>query len=308
MNKPKIWTFEHLLKQDPKKTCVVCDGAVRDKVRETLPYEIYSSFEFPVEKECLIVIGGGTLMDKAKVWRAEHAAKMKLVVVPSIWGSGAEVSPITVINHEDKKEICVDQRFLPDARVIWSDLSESIPESIVQSACGDCWAHALEGFLSPLANDLLRKDIAKLIEDLLAAPIANDPGWFELSVRACSGQAMSSVGLIHGIAHKLETLLSQVAPELQWGHAKLCSLFLWPVMRFNKQASDNFEKLTAQYGLDSEQIMDVIQGFYCDVDFETVKPFLVKHWMDVLRDPCSRTNSALVRPGSLDFFAEKGFE
>lgn len=308
MSEPEVWTFERLLKQDREKTCVVCDESVRDKVRKILPYATYSSLELPVEKECLIVIGGGTLMDKAKAWRADHASEMKLVAVPSIWGSGAEVSPITVINHEDRKEIRVDERFLPDARVIWPDLSESIPPSGVQAACGDCWAHALEGFLSPLANDSLRKELAALIGDMLAAPIANDPRWFELGARACSGQAQSSVGLIHGIAHTLEIPLARAAPELQWGHAKLCSLFLWPVICFNRQASDKFEKLAGQYGIDSGRIMDVLQGFYCDADFEATMPFLVEHWRDVLRDPCSRTNSTLVRPGSLNFFVEKGFK
>ena len=31
------------------------------------------------------------------------------------------------------------------------------------------------------------------------------------------------------------------------------------------------------------------------------------HWMDVLRDACSRTNSALVRPASKAFFLERQF-
>ena len=36
-------------------------------------------------------------------------------------------------------------------------------------------------------------------------------------------------------------------------------------------------------------------------------PVLEEHWRSVLRDPCSRTNSALVRPQHLSFFLEQRF-
>ena len=36
-------------------------------------------------------------------------------------------------------------------------------------------------------------------------------------------------------------------------------------------------------------------------------PTLEEHWPRVLRDPCTRTNSALVRPGHLAYFTERRF-
>jgi alcohol dehydrogenase class IV len=308
MTEPEVWTFERLLQQDREKTFVVSDETVREKVQSILPYSLSSSFELPPGKECLIVVGGGTVIDKAKAWRADHAAKIRLVAVPSLWGSGAEVSPIVVSNYEDRKEIRVDERFVPDVRVIWPGLSQSIPISRIRTGCGDCWAHCLEGFLSPLANDSLRKVLAELIKDMLATPIANAPCWYELSARACSGQARSSVGLVHGIAHILEIPLARDAGDAQWGHAKLCSVFLWPVMCFNRKASDKFDKLMDQYAIETERIMNMLRGFYSKSDFEASIPFLEKLWKKVLRDPCTRTNSALVRPNSLNFFIEKDFE
>ena len=54
--------------------------------------------------DTLIVIGGGTLMDEAKIWRAHNAPGIRLIVIPSLWGSGAEVSPVAVLNRRVKRK------------------------------------------------------------------------------------------------------------------------------------------------------------------------------------------------------------
>jgi alcohol dehydrogenase class IV len=232
---------------------------------------------------------------------------VELIVIPSIWGSGAEVSPIAVRNRDGKKEIRMDPKLLPDARLVWPELAAAIPPDRVRVACGDCWAHALEGFLSPLATQALRAELASLLAQMLATPINNDPVWFELGARACAGQARSSVGLVHGIAHTLEGVLRARHPGADWGHAKLCSLFLWPVMRFNEQASGKWQQLLAEHGLPPRAILEVLRTLFDAEAYEQALPVLKEQWLSVLRDPCSRTNSALVRPASLDFFARQQF-
>jgi len=232
---------------------------------------------------------------------------VKLIAVPSIWGSGAEASPIAVRNRNGKKDIRIDPKLLPDARGVWPELAASIPASRARIACGDCWAHSLEGFLSPLAGDPLRQEIAGLLLRMLRLPLAGDPAWYELSARACAGQARSSVGLVHGIAHVLEGLLQAQQPGGDWNHAKLCSIFLLPVMRFNAQASGKWQTLLQQYGLPAEAIFGVLRELFDGRAFDLAMPVLSQHWIDILRDPCTRTNSTTVRPSSLDYFAGKAF-
>jgi alcohol dehydrogenase class IV len=143
---------------------------------------------------------------------------------------------------------------------------------------------------------------------MLVAPLANDPMWFELGAQACAGQARSSVGLVHGIAHVLEGILRAEQPAGDWGHAKLCSIFLWPVMRFNEQASDKWRRLLAQHALEPEQVMAVARNLFDAAAYDSASTALKQHWMAVSRDPCSRTNSALARPSSLEFFVQKAFQ
>ena len=308
MSEQRVLVFDEVRGLNPRTTALWVTPSVQTKAKSALPFSDSPSLQaLPEGLATLVVIGGGTLIDEAKVWRLERAAELELIAIPSIWGSGAEASPIAVRNRGGKKDIRFDPRLLPAARATWPELAQSVPAMKARFACGDCWSHALEGFLSPLAAAPLRGELAPLLTRLLATPIANDPAWFELSAQACAGQARSSVGLVHGMAHTLEGVLRGREPELDWGHARLCSLFLWPVMRFNMQNSVKWRDLLEQYNLSPQEILETLQSLFDPETYDHVLPALRENWLSILRDPCSRTNSALVRPASLDFFVGKEF-
>lgn len=307
MKQPQLITLESLCHRPPGSAVVWCVPEVAGQVLAGLPFPVVAPLQAPGEARTLIVVGGGVLLDEAKVWRLENAPALELIAIPSLWGSGAEASPIAVLNREGKKVIRLDPNLLPDARVIWPELATSIPPARAKLACGDCWSHALEGFLSPLANDVLRDELAQLMNRMLAAPLSNDPVWFELSAQACAGQARSSVGLVHGIAHTLEGPLRDRCAGQGWGHARLCSLFLWPVMRFNAQASSKLKDLAAMHSVDLHRVMAVTQALFDETAYELTLPALRDNWLSVLRDPCTRTNVALVRPASIEFFVNEAF-
>ena len=199
--RPEVWTLAELRAAPLGRTALWTTASVARIVRDTLALDD----EVPLEEaETLVVAGGGTLIDAAKLRAREQTRPVRLIAIPSIWGSGAEASPIAVGLEGGRKVVHVDPRLLPDVRVVWPELGASVPRERARVACGDAWAHALEGFLSPLASDELRRELAAVITTMLELPIAFDPRWFEASAIACAGQARSSVGLVHGIAHVLE--------------------------------------------------------------------------------------------------------
>ena len=203
--KPESWSLEKLLDAQLGQTALLATSSITSKVTETLPFNpIHNLDDLPNDLETLIVIGGGTLIDEAKVWRVRNSPKSTLVAIPSLWGSGAEISPVAVLNRKGKKEIHIADELIPDIRCLWPELAASIPENLARHGCGDAWSHALEGFLSPLANHDVQSDLANVIQDMIVVPLGNDSRWFELSARACFGQSQASVGLVHGIAHTLE--------------------------------------------------------------------------------------------------------
>ncbi len=262
-------------------------------VRDRLPWKV--SAGLPDDAGWLLAAGGGTLIDRAKVARATRPG-LKLAALPTIWGSGAEASSIAVQNEGSVKAIRIAADLRPDLIVSHPAFAESLPAHLVKSACGDTWAHALEGFLSPLASDDLRADLAEVIRRMLALPLAFSPEWFEVSALACAGQSQAGVGLVHGAAHVLE-----VAPGIKSGHAKLCTALLLPVMRFNSTQSEKWSKLMQAHALPEQEIWKVLRALFDAADFAALRPALFAHWRTILRDPCTRTNSALVRPGDLAF-------
>jgi alcohol dehydrogenase class IV len=304
----RVLSFDDVRRLNPRTTCIWATPSVVERVEATLAIPVLRSFQpLPATVRTLLVIGGGTLIDKVKIWRTVHAPELELIAVSSIWGSGAEASPIAVQNLGTCKEIRVDERLLPNARAVWPEIAASVTSARARFGCGDCWAHALEGFLSPLADEPLRAELASLMAGMLVTPMSDFAAWFEFSANAAAGQAKSSVGLVHGIAHTLEGALRMRSPEDDWGHARLCSLFLWPVMRFNAAASGRSSELLHFHCFSCENIFAALQEFFDDAAYDQVLPALRENWRRVLLDPCSRTNCALVRPSSLVYFESKAF-
>lgn len=302
MSRPEVLGLADLLARGLGATVVWATPSARARVAARLPWPAAEPLApLPPGTATLVVVGGGTLLDEAKAFRARQAPGVRLVAIPSRWGSGAEASPVTVLNRGGKKEITVDVAWLPDVRVVWPELAADLGEVRAREGCADALSHAVEGFLSPLANDDLRAEIAALLAEMLRTPHL-DPAWFELSARACAAQARSSVGLVHGIAHALEGPLAEALPRAGLGHARLCATFLWPVLRFDRETMPKVSALFQKHGVDEGALLRAAGGLLDPAAYRAAFPVLEARWRDVLRDACTRTNVALVRPASLEFF------
>ena len=308
MREPEVWPLERLVAEDIGPAVVWATPSVRARTMTALSHPHRAPLTpVPPATRTLVVIGGGALMDAAKMFRAESRPGMKLVAVPSIWGSGAEVSPVAIAQDGARKVIRCGEQYLPDVRVHWPELAASAPARLIRHACGDTWSHALEAFLSPLAGDELRAETARLIERLLELPLGPDARWFEASADACRLQARSSVGLVHGIAHTLEGPLRAEQPDFGWGHAALCSTFLWPVMSLNLRLSDGAAHRFEAAGLDPDRALAPARALFEQEAYDRAAPLVAARWNEILRDPCTRTNGALVRPGALEHFQRGAF-
>jgi alcohol dehydrogenase class IV len=293
----ELWAFERVRALPASTTLVWATSSVAERARRELPFAQWSPDRaLPESARHLVALGGGTLLDEAKRFVHDEAAQLTLIAIPSIWGSGAENSPVVVLNRGAAKDIRLDDAYLPHARAIWSELAATITPERARDACGDAWAHALEGFLSPIATPELRREAAAIMRAMLEAGVGNDPRWFELSARAANAQARSSVGLIHGIAHTLEPVLGR-------GHAELCATYMLPVLDFDRRTG-KVAALFAEHSLDENAIIEAARALFVAERYRDALPVLETEWRTVLRDRCTRTNAALVRPVDLQFFLD----
>ncbi len=300
MLEPRKIGLEEVAGLSPDSTVVWSVPSVRGRVAARFPHPLGRPLESIGNASTLVVVGGGTLIDEAKAWRLEQSARPQLVAIPSLWGSGAEASPIAVLNRGGRKVVRVEAGLLPDARAVWPELAETLPARTAKFGCGDVWAHALEAFLSPLGTPELRSRIAGLMRAMLEVGLVKSAAWFEFSALACACQARAGVGLVHGIAHTLEPILAAGGPAGAWSHAELCSICLEPVMRFNARASSKWSDLMRQHDLDGDRIMATLTELHDAARFAEIAPLLESHWPAILRDPCTRTNSSLVRAATLE--------
>lgn len=298
------WELADLESASLGRVYLLASPSVRERVARRLLLPMIDRVDaIPADAETLLAAGGGTVIDLAKYSRMTHRPELRLVAMPSLWGSGAEVSPVAILNGDGKEIHCGDN-LIPDQYIVWPALAQSVSPDLLRFACGDVWAHALEAFCSLLASDAIRAQAAELMNEIASYPLAFDPRWFDASATACLLQARSSVGLIHGFAHVLEPLLRTAQPACNWGHAKLCSTFLLPVLNFNMSRSPKVERLAVQFGLNLDAVRAVAQALFKKTDYATAMAVARQRWNAIAHDRCARCNCILVRRDSLAFFEQ----
>jgi alcohol dehydrogenase class IV len=246
----------------------------------------------------VVAIGGGALIDRVKAAvKRDGAPGRTLVAIPSLWGSGAERSPVIVLDAPDgAKAIGVDPGFVPDHYAYWPELAATVGADARRHGAADALAHALEAAMSPLADAAVRADAVAA----LAAMLELDPeadadaeAWFVASGEACAIQARAGVGLVHGIAHTLEGPLRAAEPGAGWGHARIVAAVLGPVARLAARESPRFAVVAE--GVEADALLARADALATPGDLERLAAPLRDHWRTVLRDPCTRTNGFLVR-------------
>lgn len=134
---------------------------------------------FESKADIIIAIGGGSVMDMAKLIRhiaAEKAYKVPLHAFPTTAGTGAEATHFAVVYIDNKKQSIAAADVLPDVAVIYPPLTYS--NSAYQTACAgfDAVAQAIESYWAKGATEesraysvkalgLLWKQLPQLIQN-----------------------------------------------------------------------------------------------------------------------------------------------
>ena len=185
------------------------------------------------EKNCdaIIAVGGGSVLDTAKginilvsedsddLMRFTGAGALQhrlkpLIAVPTTAGTGSEVTAVAVIaDHEKNRKMLFTSAFLmPDAAVIDSRMTMTLPPGITAATAMDAMAHAVEACVmlskNPLSDAhgleairLIRCHLPRVIKDP-----SDRQGRLALATAATlAGIAFSNsmVGMVHALGHSV---------------------------------------------------------------------------------------------------------
>jgi succinate semialdehyde reductase len=114
----------------------------------------------------IIGIGGGSVMDVAK-FCAFKMNKLK-ILIPTTFGSGSEVTRISVLKIEGKKKSFHDDNLFADIAIVDSNFAKNTSNTIFKNSVVDALAQCSEGYDSKIGNyytQFLCKNAFNLLED-----------------------------------------------------------------------------------------------------------------------------------------------
>ena len=227
------------------------------------------------QPDVILALGGGSPMDAAKImWvMYEHpethfeelamrfmdirkriykfpkmGQKAELVCITTTSGTGSEVTPFAVVTDDKTgaKYPLADYEITPNMAVVDANLVMNMPKSLTAFGGYDAVTHALEAYVSVLANeysDGQALQALKMLKEYLPSSYKNgssDPIAREKVHNAATiaGIAFANafLGVCHSMAHK-------IGAEFHLPHGLANALLISNVVRYN--ANDNPTKQTA---------------------------------------------------------------
>ncbi|WP_127529602.1 bifunctional acetaldehyde-CoA/alcohol dehydrogenase [Paenibacillus kobensis] len=221
--------------------------------------------------DCIIALGGGSPMDAAKaMWLFYEypdtsfdalkqkfmdirkrvykyprlGRKAKFVAIPTTSGTGSEVTSFAVITDKLKgntKYPLADYELTPDVAIIDPDYVYSLPQTAVADTGMDVLTHAIEAYVSVMANDysdgLAMKAIQLVFDNLEKSYTTADPAAREKMHNASTiaGMAFANafLGINHSLAHKW-------GGEYHTAHGRTNAILMPHVIRYNAQQPTKF--------------------------------------------------------------------
>ena len=225
--------------------------------------------------DVIIALGGGSPMDAAKImWvMYEHpethfeelalrfmdirkriykfpkmGVKAKMIAVTTTSGTGSEVTPFAVVTDDatGMKYPLADYALTPDMAIVDANLVMNMPKSLCAFGGLDAVTHALEAYVSVLANEytdgqalqalkLLKEYLPVSYKEGAKNPVARERVHNAATIAGIAF-ANAFLGVCHSMAHKLGS-------EFHLPHGLANALLICNVIRYN--ANDNPTKQTA---------------------------------------------------------------
>ena len=255
--------------------------------------------------ECIVALGGGSVMDSCKMIAASvkmphlpvkamllkflpvRGGTLPLINVPSTAGTGAEVTVgAVVMNEHGVKSSTVLIGLNVTHVVLDSELTIQAPPKVT-AACGmDALSHCIEGAVSDVDIDEedmeLSMEGVKLILKHLPT-VMQEPENIEARLGLCraamyGGNAINTqlAGYVHAFAHS-------IGAKYHLPHGQAISLMLMPVLEFQKDVCQKrYAALARHCGIASSETPDTEAA---ERFLQTIRQLMAECGMDKMESP-----------------------
>lgn len=214
-----------------------CDFTVNPKEEEI----IQAQNELKNEAfDLVIAVGGGSVIDFAKVFRHRLQKQIKLVAIPTTFGTGAEATQFAVLYVNGKKTSVDDTGIKPDYAIVDSALGIGQPAYLKACTALDALAQSVESFWSVRSTEQSRgfasTGIGLIREHIVRYARSEDPLATEAMAKAAhmAGRAIniSRTTAAHAFSYEISSRYN-----IPHGHAVALTLpSLW---KYNAVANED---------------------------------------------------------------------
>ncbi len=220
----------------------------RDRIHASVPGGI----------DRIIAIGGGAIMDMAKVLAvAPHGTRdvndlypqmaslqrvHELIALPTTCGTGSEVTNIAIVFRSGlgTKHGLVGDALYPAHAVLVPRLMETLPYHVFACSAIDALIHAVESYLSPLATPMTDVFGEAAMREILTgfAAVAEDPACRpELNGQFLRAATNAGVAFGNAGCGPVHALSFAIGGKYHVPHGESCYQYFLPVLRYYKANS-----------------------------------------------------------------------
>lgn len=285
---PQLFAELEAIFKSQGTACHVCHGQGQEPTLEYVRESAVAMREFG--PDCIIAIGGGSVLDAAKVMEVyyEHPditleqlsdrfnlppirRRAKFVAVPTTSGTGSEVTAVAVLYvPSGKPEMpyvkrgIADAQLIPDYVILDPAYTLTMPPSITAATGLDAFVHAMEGYVCNKPKNAFSDGFAleamKRVATYLPL-VMKDPGNLEyrsqMQIAATMGGlelASRASGASHGMGKQLATLK-------RMPHGTSVSMMLPQVVRANASVSlKDYAEIARYLGVTANSDAEAVDG------------------------------------------------
>ncbi len=229
--------------------------------------------------DVIVGLGGGSVIDASKAFRIffEHPRltfqdvhslqgppkqtippfeKTTHVAISSTSGTGSDASHVSIVTDPAISAKCpiVSQELKPNIAIVDPDIADSMPKEVMADAGIDALTHAIESYVSGMANDfsqgLSLQAIISLIKYLPLSFLGNDPVAKEHIHYAATMAGLAFSNSANGICH---TVATKVGGSFKLTHGRGNAIALPYSIQYNaKVVGDLFATISRAVGYSGE--------------------------------------------------------